>query len=42
MAPEMVDDKKYTEKIDIWGAGTVMCHMLIGKIPENGIVSDDP
>ena len=42
MAPEMVNDKKYSEKIDIWGAGTVMCHMLIGKIPENGTVSDDP
>jgi len=38
----MVNDKKFNEKIDIWGAGTVMCHMLIGKIPENGNISDDP
>jgi serine/threonine protein kinase len=42
MAPEMVADKKYTEKIDIWGVGTVMCYMLIGKIPDNGTISDDP
>jgi serine/threonine protein kinase len=42
MAPEMVSDKIYDEKIDMWGAGTVMCYMLTGTIPENGMTKDDP
>ena len=36
MAPEMQANKSYDEKIDIWGAGCIMSHLLLGMIPNNG------
>jgi NIMA (never in mitosis gene a)-related kinase len=36
MAPELIKEKSFNEKIDIWAAGCVLCFMLIGKLPQNG------
>lgn len=31
LAPEMVIDRQYDEKVDIWSLGVMMYEMLIGK-----------
>jgi len=36
MAPEMISKGNFNEKIDVWGAGCILCYMLIGKLPMNG------
>jgi serine/threonine protein kinase len=36
MAPEMVKNQKFNEKIDLWGAGCIACFIMTGKLPENG------
>ena len=36
MAPEMVRNQKFNEKIDVWGAGCIACFLMTGRIPENG------
>lgn len=36
MAPEMVKNQKFNEKIDMWGAGIILCFILTGKTPKNG------
>ena len=36
MAPEMLENKQFNEKIDIWGAGCILCFLLTGKMPANG------
>ena len=41
MAPEMIKNQKFDEKIDIWGAGVILCFMLTGKIPDNGSANSD-
>lgn len=35
-APEMVAGKNFNEKVDLWGAGCVLCYLLTGKMPMNG------
>lgn len=36
MPPEIVDQKNYDEKVDIWSTGVVVYIMLCGKIPFEG------
>ena len=36
MAPELISQKSFNEKVDIWAAGCVLCFMMTGKIPQNG------
>ena len=36
MPPEIVDQRKYTEKVDIWSAGVVSHILLTGKPPFYG------
>ena len=37
MAPELIEGRKsYDNRIDIWGAGCILCLMLTNKIPFNG------
>jgi len=33
MAPEIMRDKKYTHKADLWSVGVIMYEMLTGKLP---------
>lgn len=37
MAPEILEDKKYGIKVDIWSLGVVFYHMLYGEYPFWGI-----
>jgi serine/threonine protein kinase len=36
MAPELVRNKNFNEKIDLWGVGCCLCLLLTGKLPANG------
>ena len=36
MAPEIVKEEKYDEKIDIWGVGIIAHLVLCGQVPFNG------
>lgn len=36
MAPEILKKHSYTEKVDVYSAGTVLYEMLFGKVPFNG------
>lgn len=36
IAPEMDQDSKYNQKIDLWGVGCILCYLLHKKIPNNG------
>jgi hypothetical protein len=36
MAPEMVANKAFNEKVDEWGAGCILCYLLTQKMPSNG------
>ena len=36
MAPEMLSEGHFNEKIDEWGVGCILLFLLIGKIPRNG------
>lgn len=39
MAPEMLENKTFNEKIDIWGAGCILSFLLTGRLPANGFQS---
>lgn len=41
MAPELVKQKKYTEKVDIWALGVITYQLLCGKTPFDGKNMDD-
>ena len=36
MAPELVQQQKYTEKVDIWSLGVITYQLLSGKTPFDG------
>lgn len=36
LAPEIVEQKRYDEKVDIWAAGVIIYMMLCGKPPFQG------
>jgi len=36
MAPELIEGKKYTEKVDIWSIGVMTFMLLSGIMPFNG------
>lgn len=36
-APELIQGRDFDERIDIWGVGCLVCLMLTGKIPTNGL-----
>jgi serine/threonine protein kinase len=36
MAPEMLQNQKFNEKIDVWGAGCILSFLLMKKMPDNG------
>jgi len=36
MAPEIFQDRQYTDKGDLWSVGVIMYQMLTGKVPYNG------
>lgn len=36
MAPEMLQNQKFNEKIDVWGAGCILCFLLLDRLPNNG------
>ena len=36
-APEVVQGRDFDERIDIWGVGCLLCLLLTGKIPQNGL-----
>lgn len=35
MAPEMINNKSCSDKIDIWGAGCIFLYLMTGKMPLN-------
>ena len=42
MAPELVENRNFNEKIDIWSIGCIMFYLLKNKIPDNGAkIQDD-
>jgi serine/threonine protein kinase len=36
MAPELVQHKKYSEKVDVWSLGVITYQLLSGKTPFDG------
>ena len=41
MAPELIDRKKYDERVDIWAIGVILYYMLCGKYPFIGDDEDE-
>ncbi len=39
MAPEIIDQLPYNEKVDIWGTGVIAYVMLSGQLPFNGRIN---
>lgn len=40
MAPEILEDKNYNEKVDIFSCGVIMFIVLTGKVPFGGFSID--
>jgi len=36
MAPELVDDEEYNEKVDVWALGCIVYILLTGAPPFSG------
>jgi serine/threonine protein kinase len=36
MAPEILDNKKYTDKADLWSVGVIMYRLMFNKLPYTG------
>lgn len=41
MAPELIQNRNFNEKIDIWSVGCIFYYLLKGKIPDNGAKFQD-
>lgn len=41
MAPELVENRNFNEKIDIWSVGCILYYLLKGEIPDNGAKFQD-
>ena len=41
MAPELLDQKNYSEKVDVWAASVVAYILLVGDMPFYGKTGDD-
>ena len=40
-APEMIKNQQYNQKVDLWGAGCILCYLMHQKVPHNGQDFDD-
>lgn len=41
MAPELIKDKEYTEKVDVWALGCIVYILLTGSPPFGGSTRDE-
>ncbi len=41
MAPEIMSNKSYNYKVDIWSIGIILFEMLTGFVPFTGVTKED-
>lgn len=41
MAPELVNDKEYDQRVDVWALGCIVYILLTGSPPFSGVTTDE-